>query len=106
MVKISLCYSSWNYMYIDQRHGLLDRRKWRRSIATVYWLWTRLVKFNWRNYKTNKQVPKPVIEDRSHVSRVTRFPPAHSGTITSPKHRGWGQPPWATGGRKGAFATS
>src|SRR6218665_1181402 len=38
--------------------------------------------------------------------RVTRFPPAHSGTIVSPKPRGWGQPPWATGGRKETFVTS
>src|SRR6218665_2314316 len=37
---------------------------------------------------------------------VTRFPPAHSGAIASPKPRGWGQPPWASGGRKGTFATS
>src|SRR6218665_3264653 len=32
---------------------------------------------------------------------VTRFLLAHSETIASPKHRGWEQQPWASGGSKG-----
>ena len=62
----------------------------------------------WKNEKKNwKGIGEEECSgSKGADSRVTRFLLAHSETIASSRPRGWGQPPWASGGSKGTFATS